>query len=246
MKAESRVLAEETDDATPEPGILLVPGWRERFGVIAGIASGPADYALARGTGEWAGLSKRLAPHSFSSTTLSYQIHGTVVRRGQEATPGLHALDGFDGHLTTHPGALLGITVADCVPVYLFAPETGHLGLLHAGWRGAASGILEHALEMLAEEGVSASKVVVHLGVSICGRCYEVGTEVFEALGLEAIADNRPVDLRRALADRALASGVKELSISPWCTKEDTRFHSYRRDGARSGRMAAFIGRPLP
>jgi hypothetical protein len=41
-----------------------------------------------------------------------------------------------------------------------------------------------------------------------------------------------------------LEAGLYEqnISISGLCTIRDERFHSYRRDGERAGRMVAFIG----
>ncbi|MBT8397734.1 MAG: polyphenol oxidase family protein, partial [Gemmatimonadetes bacterium] len=48
-----------------------------------------------------------------------------------------------DGHLTSSPGVLLAVTVADCVPVFLVDPGKRVAGLLHAGWRGTVVGVLE-------------------------------------------------------------------------------------------------------
>ena len=50
-------------------------------------------------------------------------------------------VEGIDGWVTTAPGVLLTVTVADCIPVYLAVPGKA-VALLHAGWRGTAGGIL--------------------------------------------------------------------------------------------------------
>ena len=57
-------------------------------------------------------------------------------------------VDGIDGWVTTAPGVLLTVTVADCIPVYLVVPGRG-VALLHAGWRGTAGGILRAGVERL-------------------------------------------------------------------------------------------------
>ena len=101
------------------------------------------------------------------------------------------------------------------------------------------------AIERLVRGGAAVSGLVVHLGVGICGECYEVGPEVFRALGLPPVAARTPVNLREVLTERAQRAGVRTVSASSWCSSHDGQFHSYRRDGAESGRMAAFLGRPL-
>ena len=54
-----------------------------------------------------------------------------------------------DGQLVDGPGWLLAATAADCVPVYLWSRARGRVGLIHAGWRGAAAGILPRAISRL-------------------------------------------------------------------------------------------------
>ena len=78
---------------------------------------------------------------------LGNQVHGTEVRAvgpGQ----GWVQCEGIDGWVTTSPGVLLTVTVADCIPVYLAVPGRG-VALLHAGWRGTAAGILERGVARL-------------------------------------------------------------------------------------------------
>ena len=80
------------------------------------------------------------------------QVHGARVVDADAARSHGHetevAADGIVRELERYPTlpALLTITVADCVPVFL-AWEGGY-ALLHAGWRGAAAGVLEEALSL--------------------------------------------------------------------------------------------------
>ena len=177
-----------------------VPGWRERFGVVAGItargASGPGfDLGLwsaqpvAEVMRRWASF--RSAEPGFSAVCLGNQVHRTEVvwhDRGQ----GWIILDGIDGHGTDARGILLTVTVADCVPVYLVDPVRQAVAVLHAGWRGASGRILERGVRLLAgHAGSAASDVVMHCGVSICASCYEVDSQVFVAFGLPVPAGGR-------------------------------------------------------
>lgn len=174
------------------------------------------------------------------------QVHGAEVlvvhpdRLGSE-------LDGAtaDALITGAPRVGLAVLVADCVPVFLVDARRRAAGIVHAGWRGTAAGVLEAAVEaMRADLGVEPSELHVHLGPSICGRCYEVGPEVFEALGLPAPPHRGFLDLADVLAARGEALGVRpdRVSRSAYCTRCDAeRFHSYRGEAGTSARMAAFV-----
>ncbi len=57
--------------------------------------------------------------------------------------------------------------------------------------------------------GTDAARVPMHLGPAICGRCYEVGPEVFEAVQQPVPARPMPIDLRAVLAERAIDVGIR-------------------------------------
>jgi copper oxidase (laccase) domain-containing protein len=83
----------------------------------------------------------------------------------------------------------------------------------------------------------------MHLGPAICGACYEVGPEVFEAVGLAAPLGPTPIDLRGVLAGRALRLGVSPalLTISEHCTRcTNSGLFSHR--GGDRGRQVGYLG----
>ena len=142
---------------------------------------------------------------------------------------------------------MLYVTVADCVPVYLVNPMTGGIALLHAGWRGVAGGMLERGVEALSHSKDSAvSDIVMHCGVSICVACYEVGSEVIDALGLSTDGGGKAqADLRAILVEQAGRFGIGEVSVSSWCSAHDReRFFSHRASRGADGRMVAYLGVP--
>lgn len=229
---------------------LEVPGWRQRFGVEAGVTTrhaGTFELTPARPTGakfeRWRDLQTRLG---FPGMVTSRQPHGAAVASHGDVS-GWLVLDGLDGHVTRHPGILLTITIADCVPVYVVDPIRRATALLHAGWRGAAAGVLRAGLEKLVEvAGSEAADLVIHLGVGICEQCYEVGPEVLTACG-EPLSSSRPyrLDLHQVLAGQARSLGVTEISSSPFCTAHDSHvYFSHRASAGRDGRMAAYLGLP--
>jgi len=236
-----------------------IPRWREQFGVVAGVTARGADPALgSKGfdlglwsdapvgevMGHWRQF--RLAEPGFDAWILGHQVHGVSVR-WHERGAGWQLHERVDGHATSSPGALLLITIADCIPVYLLAPRQPAVALLHAGWRGTAGGILQAGLQLLlSKSGASPSEIVMHCGVGICGSCYEVGLEVLAGLGVKAEGLGPwHLDLRERLAQQARALGVVNISTSQWCSAHDrTAFYSHRASGGRDGRMVAYLGIP--
>ncbi|HEX9729806.1 MAG TPA: polyphenol oxidase family protein [Gemmatimonadales bacterium] len=250
------VAAPLTETACAEdPPRYHLSSWRERFGVTAGITGRDGGFNLGLGTDEpvaaitarWKALFASFRP-GFRRFVLGLQEHDTVVSRHDEGPAGWLIQPGVDAHLTRLPGVLMLVTVADCVPVYLLHPPSGAMALLHAGWRGIAAGILEQGITELSALGCGSAKdIVMHCGVSICGECYEVGPEVVAAVGGAERAGRSQLDLRDVLAGRAAECGVRDVTISEWCTAHDApRFYSHRRSNGRDGRMVAFLGRSLP
>jgi len=182
----------------------------------------------------------------FPTLVLSHQVHGTAVQWHEGLPEGWLVLDGLDGHGTSDRGLLLTVTVADCIPVYLAVPKKGAVALLHAGWRGAAHGMLARGVEILKGRGAAnGGEIIMHCGVGICGTCYEVGSEVAVQFGLPVSPTPVPLDLRAVLARQARELGIEDVSISPWCSAHDRdRFFSHRASGGRDGRMVAYLGRP--
>jgi len=243
----------ETPVDAPLP-LYAVPGWREH-GLTAGITGrgtgpdGGFDLGLwsRAPVGEvmsrWRALRHGLT--GFDAVVLGNQVHGVAV---ETVGPGRGwiQIEGVDGWVTTSPGVLLTVTVADCIPVYLAVPGRA-AALLHAGWRGTAGGILRRGLEqLLTVSGATPSDVIMHCGVGICGPCYEVGAEVMQGCGVRAVGPGPwHLDLRERLARDARELGVGSATRSGWCTAHDCpSFYSHRASGGTDGRMVAFLGMP--
>lgn len=167
------------------------------------------------------------------------QVHGRAVLLHSGDWEGWRRVDGADGHATTVAGTALVVTVADCVPIFLAHPS-GAVGVLHAGWRGVAARVLDAGLDAMASLGAPANELHVHLGPSISGRNYEVGPDVYRALtGWETVRPRR-VDLRALIAEQARERGVRHLTATHVCTRENSdRFFSHR--GGDAERQVAVI-----
>jgi YfiH family protein len=178
-------------------------------------------------TARWTAL-RALLGGSHARLATAYQVHGAhILRHGAEWEGFLRGPEA-DGHLSPRRGTAMAVTVADCVPVFLAHPG-GVTAILHSGWQGTVARITERAVRELVHLGLSAADLRVHCGPAICGRCYEVSPEVYGKLTGRSVPVPTPVDLRTLIAGHAHALGVREISVSPWCTRCDNdRFFSHR------------------
>jgi YfiH family protein len=155
------------------------------------------------------------------------QVHGTQVSvdggTGEEA----------DGQVTTRAGVAAIVLVADCLPVALAGPDAA--GVVHAGWRGLAAGVLEAGVAAIGRGPVAAA-----IGPGIGPCCYEVGDEVRSVFGTA----ERTLDLKAVARARLEAAGVAEVHDCGLCTAcDDRRFFSHRRDRGVTGRQAGLAWR---
>jgi YfiH family protein len=183
----------------------------------------------------WLGVE---GPGSRFATSL--QVHGARVIWHQPGWEGWLRVDAADGHCSAQRGTGLGISVADCVPVFVAHPS-GIVGLLHAGWRGTAARIVPAALAGMAERGAPATEARIHLGPGICGACYQVGPDVYQQLTGRPASAPASVDLRAILAEQARECGVRSVTISPWCTRCDNAMFFSHRCGDSGRQVAALV-----
>jgi len=192
------------------------------------------------------------------------QVHGTrviVIRAGES----LKAAETDAGRpradivMTDAPTIAVAVQVADCVPLLLADPVTGAVAAVHAGWRGTAAGAARQAVAtMQSHYGTRPADLIAAIGPSIGPCCYQVGADVVEAFRAVGIPDAqirkwfRPeaeggayrLDVAKASIDQLRAAGLDPANIDTCglCTAcHPLLFHSYRRDGARTGRLAGVI-----
>ena len=186
------------------------------------------------------------------------QVHSGIVLNASDARqdPWPEA----DGLVSTSGSQSLWVCGADCTPVLIADPGTGHAAACHAGWRGIAAGILPTALDRLRERGARRKDLLVALGPAVSGPHYQVGEKVVEAI---AAAIPGPVDLsergavspdeqpgRHRLDIRAAArlqlqqAGITDERIAqcPLCTvSEPELFYSWRRNQVRAVQWSGIV-----
>lgn len=106
-----------------------------------------------------------------------YQIHsGEVVTITKESD--LAARPKADGLVTRQRGVGLAILTADCTPVLFHAAGTGVIGACHAGWRGAANGIIASTIAAMCALGAKPDEIKAVIGPTIAQPSYQVGADM--------------------------------------------------------------------
>ena len=183
------------------------------------------------------------------------QVHGTASRvlDGAEDREDVVRSIG-DITLSRAAGVACGVRSADCVPVLVADRMTGAVAAIHSGWRGTVAGAAAAGVAALRELCGGEGDLLAAIGPHIASCCFEVGDDVAAALAgcssagrsavIEGDARKARVDLRRIVRVQLEAAGLRPDQIDDvvGCTCcEPDRFHSFRRDGARSGRLLSAI-----
>lgn len=226
-------LVEVVDDFTPF-GVHAFTTTRA-FGSVGTATAEPVRAVIGR----WDAIRAEAAERGVRRLATASQVHGARVLVHQPGWEGWLRGTQADGHAAAGRGIAFGVTVADCVPVFLAHPG-GAVALLHSGWRGTALRIVEEGIAVLERLGCPPGELRMHLGPAICGNCYEVSAEVATRLTGEAASAPARVDLRALIAAHARARGVRHVTASARCTRCDNeRFFSHRAGDA--GRQVAVI-----
>ncbi len=172
------------------------------------------------------------------------QVHSTVAKiaHGPGSYPDCDAL------VTASRRVFLCVSVADCVPVFVYDPKNHAVAAIHAGWRGTAGSLVSQTLDLMQREcGTRPSDCTAFVGPGASVCCYCVGEEVASQFDNEFVLRQNGttfVDLKYANARQLERSGVpySAIEVSPLCTISEPSLHSYRRDKEKSGRMMGTIG----
>ena len=84
-----------------------------------------------------------------------------------------------DAMFTKKRGLALCVLTADCVPILIFNKKNNIIGCVHAGWKGAFSGIIEKTIKKLRKEG-SVEKIFASVGPCIGTNNYEVDLKFYK------------------------------------------------------------------
>jgi polyphenol oxidase len=195
--------------------------------------------------GIWHGFGTRLSVGWPGEYINLKQIHSDVIfaAEGRQGCIG----EG-DALMSSSPGQRIGVRTADCVPLLFADPDHRAVAAVHAGWRGTVAEIAVKTVRRMQEAyGSDPRRIYAAIGPAIGKCCFEVGADVAAQfspwfLRVEILTH---VDLPETNYRQLLRAGLlpEHIDAPRMCTVCDPeRFHSYRRDRERSGRMIAAIG----
>ncbi|TFH54101.1 laccase domain-containing protein [Actinomyces viscosus] len=174
------------------------------------------------------------------------QVHSAVVAEARaESVPTADALV-LNARATGAPAGCC-VLVADCVPLLLASRDGFLTAAVHAGRRGMLDGVVPATIESLRRAGAEPAELWAVVGPSVCGACYEVPDHM-RALSAQrepACASRTSwgtpgLDVAAGVLAQLERAGVGHISAGQWCTYEDPRFYSFRRDGV-TGRQAGVV-----
>jgi polyphenol oxidase len=171
------------------------------------------------------------------------QVHGTKV----VDVDSMQGLIEADASVARKANTVCAIATADCIPL-LFCHQSGSIvAAAHAGWRGLCAGVIEHTLQAMQS---NPAELLAYLGPAIGPRHFEVGRDVCEAFlhedaqASQAFSEKTNgkymADIYALARQRLHKAGVTQIFGGGFCTVEDVRFFSHRRD-KETGRMASLI-----
>ncbi len=166
-------------------------------------------------------------PDSFVRGELVHGKEVTIIARSHAGK----VIKGVDGLITADKSLALGVTVADCLPIYIESKKAR--GILHAGWRGIHRGIVEEVVGKLDELKVDVPSVFIGPSIKVCH--FEVGEDLVEKFsGYPDCFDRREgktfLDLQKVVEKKLKNNGIKNIRISEKCTFCSDALFSYRRD----------------
>ncbi len=249
----------------------LQPAWADNANLIAGFtmrnggSSRPPFNSLNLGFGSGDQLSQveanraavarafDLEPHLFLTVN---QVHGSEILVIDQPNPEVSHFQNVnsDAIITNQRNILIGILVADCIPVILIDQKKHVAGVVHLGWRGTAAGLLGRTIKAMLEIfGCQPDDLCAAVGPGIAAHSYEVdrpvrdafrlGTDQWGRIATEVSLGHWQLDLQKSTLlqldeagiDRSAVDLVKECTC---CHKEV--FFSYRRDNGKTGRQMGF------
>ncbi len=174
------------------------------------------------------------------------QVHGDVIWQVTSRDVPQTGVVEADAVVTSERGLAVAIRTADCVPVLLYAPDRRVIAAVHAGWKSTRLEIASKTVALMAAAyQVDPRQVRAVIGPCIRPASYPVGPEFREYFPQEVTERNGSLCLDVAAANRRqlIAAGVPAAAIAD-CGADsyaDPLWHSFRRDGDRSGRMLSAI-----
>ncbi|MCK5912740.1 MAG: peptidoglycan editing factor PgeF [Desulfuromusa sp.] len=195
-----------------------------------------------------------LSPHQLLTVK---QVHSDDILLIDQENPDLsHFLTvEVDAIVTNQPGIMIGVLTADCFPLLIWHGEKKIAAVIHAGWRGAANGLIGKVIETIHTQfDCPAAELQAAIGSGIGAHNYEIdrpvrdafrqGTGFWNEISKETKLGHWQLDIPLSCQLQLEQSGLKpqNIEIAEECTCcHPELFFSHRRDNGVTGRQMGFI-----
>ena len=143
-----------------------------------------------------------------------------------------------DAMITKNKHIALGVLTADCVPILIYDARNEIIGCIHAGWRGALSGIIKKTINKIKNKN-SIHNIYASIGPCISIKSYEVDLGFYKMFKKKTKKNKKYFkfkkknkklfNLRKYVNDKLVELNVKVDHINRDTFKEKKNFFSYRR-----------------
>ena len=176
------------------------------------------------------------------------QVHGDNIESVQayKAKPKTNT----DALFTTEDDIALAALTADCMPIALSRIDGSEFSIIHAGWKGLLSGIIEKSISSFTSDP---SLISAWIGPSISCRNYEVDTEFYEnfmSKDKESISNFTKKDSTKWFfnlqgeAERILKQFKVNAQTTRFCTYDSEFLYSFRKEQTQN-RLVTIIWRTI-
>tara|TARA_B100001057_G_scaffold499517_1_gene610506 strand:+ start:4504 stop:5277 length:774 start_codon:yes stop_codon:yes gene_type:complete len=208
------------------------------YGIYKSLNCGRGSKDLKKNISKNLDLVSKKMKVAKKNLALMYQTHSNkviVISNKNKNTKKFKS----DALITKIKGLALGVVTADCIPIILYDTQNEVIGCVHAGWKGASSGIIENTVKKFKNLNFK-NKIYASIGPCIGHKSYEVDFDFYKKFKSKSKknavyfsnkkkTNKKLFNLRKYVSDKLIELNVKVDHIYKDTFREKSSFFSYRR-----------------
>lgn len=216
------------------------------FSLVDGSTYADVQQAYRQLAGELRCSEPQIISCKQTHSTTIVQIHEKPLQSVRNYQGSIYIADGL---ISALQDVVLAVSIADCAGVLLYHPQKSVIAALHSGWRGTYQRIVPEAIAMLCTTyGINPSELMAWISPCAHVESYEIQDDVAQYfpnnITIDTETGKKFFNNVSVIQQQLFDAGVPQSTVfaHPECTIVNNSYHSYRRDGKKSGRGLAFIG----
>lgn len=172
------------------------------------------------------------------------QIHSNTCLLAQN----IHNTPNADASWTDKPKTVCVVLTADCLPIFISNQSGTKVGMIHAGYQGLLNGVIENFIKTSA---INPTKMLVFMGTGIGQDALSLDQKMYQQfinkdkqyqtcfVKKETLYHLNMTQLANLIFNKNKIYAIQNNNGCTYNQQDD--YFSYRRQGAKSGRMASLI-----